>query len=361
MLFDVFPLGDLLLRNRVVMAPMTRSRAGQPGDVPTALTAEYYAQRSGAGLIISEASPVSPAGHGYLWTPGIHSAEQVAGWKQVADAVHANSGRIFLQLWHVGRISHTSLQPDGAAPLSSTARRADAQAFGYDEQGNPAYLPCSAPRAATGAEIAAVVNDFRRATENAMAAGCDGVEVHGANGYLLDQFLNGALNDRNDDYGGSIANRARLLLEVIDAAVAVAGAGRVGVRLSPHGSFNDMPADPDADAMTLYLAEQLGSRGLAYVHFVDPVFSGYADGARLLRQARTTAGIPIIACGDMDRSKAETYLREELADLIAFGRPFIANPDLVVRLHMSAPLNAVDEATIYGGDAHGYTDYPALR
>ncbi len=361
MLFDVFPVGDLLLRNRVVMAPMTRSRAGQPGDVPTALAAEYYAQRTGAGLIISEASPVSPSGHGYLWTPGIHSAEQVAGWKRVADAVHGSSGRIFLQLWHVGRISHTSLQPGGAAPLSSTAKRADAQAFGRDAQGNPAYLPCSEPHAATGAEIATVVNDFRRATENAIAAGCDGVEVHGANGYLLDQFLNGALNDRDDDYGGSLANRARLLLEVIDAVVAVAGPGRVGVRLSPHGSFNDMPADPEADAMTLYLAEQLGRRGLAYVHYVDPQFNGYADGAQLLRQARDKAGIPVIVCGDMDRSKAERYLQEELADLIAFGRPFIANPDLPVRLHMGAPLNAIDEATIYGGDAHGYTDYPALR
>ncbi len=360
MLFDSINVGDITLANRIVMAPMTRSRAGQPGDVPTALTAEYYTQRASAGLIVSEGTPVSPTAHGYLWTPGIYRDEQTDAWQQVTRAVHDAGGRIFAQLWHVGRISHTSLQPDGRAPLGVNARRADSQAFGYDAGGNPAYLPCSEPRAAGADDIATVIADFRRATENAVAAGFDGIEIHGANGYLIDQFLNGALNDRRDDYGGSIEKRARLLLQIVDAASAVGGAARVGVRLSPHGRFNDMPVDAEADAMVRYLAEQLGKRGIAYLHLVDPVFNGYAQGEQLLRDARTAFGRPLIVCGGMDGDKAERYLKQGLADLIGFARPFIANPDLPRRLHEGSALNAVNEATIYGGDAAGYTDYPAL-
>jgi N-ethylmaleimide reductase len=352
-------LGALQLSNRVVMAPMTRSRAGQPGNVANALTAEYYAQRAGAGLIVGEGTQVSDTARGYLFTPGIHTPEQVAGWRLVTDAVHAAGGRIFAQLWHVGRISHTSLQPGGRAPVSSVATVAEgAVAFGLDAAGQPAYLPASPPTALDEAGIQAVVGDFRRATENAMAAGFDGVEIHGANGYLLDQFMNGGLNGRGDAYGGSVEGRARLTLAVVDAAIAVAGAGRVGLRISPHGTFNAMPEDPEADAMAYYLADALDRRDAAYLHVVDPAFNGYGRGSELLLGLKARFRGVLIVCGGMDQAKGEQYLGDGLADLIAFGRPFIANADLPERLRRGVPLAEPDPATFYGGGAEGYTDYP---
>lgn len=361
MLFEPVRIGTIDLPNRIVMAPMTRCRAGRPGDVPTPLMAKYYAQRATAGLIVSEGCPVSPTAPGYLWTPGLHAEPQVEGWKTVTQAVHDAGGRIFAQLWHCGRISHPSLLPAGNTPVGPTVARANAQCFGHDESGNPAYLPCGEPHAASGAELGGIVRDFAHAAENALAAGFDGVEVHGANGYLLDQFLNGTLNTRTDGYGGSIAGRARLPLEIIDATIAAVGAARVGLRLSPHSSFNDMPPDPEADAMALHLATELGRRGIACLHVVDPAFNGHDDDGRLLRAVRERLGRPVIVCGGMDRDRAERYLGEGLADLVAFGRPFISNPDLPARLERGAALTPPDEATIYGGDEKGYTDYPALE
>lgn len=358
MLFDPIQIGDLELPNRIVMAPMTRCRAGQPGDVPTELMAEYYAQRASAGLIISEGVPVSATAPGYLWTPGLFSEAQVVGWRRVNEAVQGKGGRMFAQLWHCGRVSHHTLQPDGASPVAPSAVQAATEAFAYDADGNPARLPADPPRALTTAGIAEVVEGFRCAAANALAAGFDGVEVHGANGYLLDQFLNATTNRRDDDYGGPVEGRARFVLEVVEAVAAAVGPERVGIRLSPHGTFNDMGEDPEADAMTLHLAERLGAMGIACIHFVDPVFNGYADGEALMRQARERFGGAVIACGDMSRHKGERYLTEGVADLIGFGRAFISNPDLPLRLREDAPLAEPDPDTFYGGGAAGYTDYP---
>ncbi len=361
MLFETYSLGNVNLRNRIVMGPMTRCRAAHPGDVPTALMAEHYAQRASAGLIVTEGAPVSPQGRGYLWTPGIYTPEQVQGWKLVTEAVHGKGGRVFVQIWHVGRVSHVSLQENGQAPVSASDVTANSQSFAYDENGQPGNVPCSPPQALTAAGIRAVVDDFRRATVNALAAGFDGVEVHGANGYLLDQFLNPGVNARRDDYGGSIPNRARLLLEVVDAAIAAAGAQRVGVRLSPHGGFNDMPEDPDTDAMVCYLAEELERRGVAYIHFMDQVSFGFKPiGEDLLREVKKRYRGTVIVCGGMSKEQGERYLAEGLADLIGFGQLFISNPDLPERLRRDAELAQPDQATFYGGGAAGYTDYPFL-
>jgi N-ethylmaleimide reductase len=358
MLFDRVNVGDLSLANRIVMAPMTRCRAGQPDNVATAITARYYAQRSSAGLIISEGSQVAADAVGYLWTPGIHSDAQVAGWRVVADAVHEAGGSIFLQAWHTGRISHQSLLPENLPPLGPTDQPANSQCFGYSEEGQPTYLTCSTPRAASTDDLLAVIDHFRQAARRAVDAGIDGIEIHAANGYLFDQFLNGGLNDRGDEYGGSIENRARLLLATVDAVAREIGPTRIGVRLSPHGRFNDMPIDSEADSMALYLASALSSRGIAYLHLVDPVMNGYSDGESLLRSLRDTFHAPLIACGEMDLERAERYLTGGMADLIGFGRAFIANPDLPHRLEQGLPLAAADESTFYGGGEEGYTDYP---
>jgi len=360
MLFDAIQVGVLQLPNRIVMAPMTRNRADHDSNRPNALMAEYYRQRAGAGLIISEGAPVSPQANGYLWTPGIHTEEQVDGWRKVGEAVHAAGGRLFVQIWHCGRVSHSSLQPEGEAPLAPSAGAAETQVFALDEMGQPALLPPSPARAMSEAEIEATIADFGRAAENAAAAGVDGVEIHGANGYLLEQFLNPAVNRRDDQWGGSVERRARFPLAVVEAAVAAVGADRVGLRLSPYSTVNDMGEDPEAEEMLLYLAEEVRRLGLAYLHLVDPLFSGNAAGEPLLRRVREHFGGPVIVCGGMDRERAERYLEAGQADLIAFGRPFIANPDLPERLRRDAPLNEPDPATFYGGDATGYTDYPPL-
>jgi N-ethylmaleimide reductase len=359
------------------MAPMTRNRAG-PGNAPTALNATYYAQRAGAGLIVAEASQVSPQGLGYPATPGIHSAEQVAGWKLVTEAVHAAGGRIFLQLWHVGRISHPSLQPDGALPVAPSAIAPSGQAWTLD-----GMKPYVTPRALDTAELAGIVEQFRKGAANAKAAGFDGVEVHAAHGYLLDQFLRDSTNRRTDSYGGAASNRARLLIEVMEAvagewgAGGAGGAGRVGVHLSPTNlAFNDI-SDSDPAATFSTTVRMLDRLGLAYLHVVEPglvepglvelglVEPGPADpagaGPRLdaafFRPLWRTA---LIANKAYDLARANAVLRDGAADLVSFATLFIANPDLPERFRRDAPFNVADRKTFYGGGAKGYTDYPAL-
>jgi len=351
-LFQPLTLGELRLPNRIVMAPMTRNRADD-ADAPHGLNTEYYRQRAGAGLIITEASQVSPQGKGYPRTPGIYSDKQIAGWRKVTDAVHSAGGRIFLQLWHVGRISHPTLQSDGALPVAPSAIAADGQA--HTDGGPRAFV---VPRALETAEIPAVVEQFRRGAENAKAAGFDGVEIHGANGYLVDQFLRDGTNRRTDTYGGSIENRVRFLREVVEAVASVWGAGRVGVRLSPLGNFNSM-SDSNPAATFGHAAEVLSRHGLAYLHVVEGGHEsgeGQFDWAELRRRF---GGI-YMANGSYDHESAAAVLAGGRADLVSFATPYIANPDLAERFRLGAPLAQSDRATHYGGDARGYTDYPAL-
>ena len=352
-LFSPFQLGALLLPNRIVMAPMTRSRAGD-GNVPTALNAAYYQQRAAAGLIVTEATQVSPQGVGYPGTPGIHTDAQVEGWRRVTDAVHRAGGRIFLQLWHVGRISHPSLQPDGALPVAPSAVAAAGEAF--TASGPQAFV---VPRALETDEIAGVVAQFADGARHALAAGFDGVEIHGANGYLIDQFLRAGTNQRTDRYGGSVANRARFLLEVTEAVAGVWGAGHVGVRLSPWSDFNDM-RDSDPPATFGHAARVLARFGLAYLHVVEPVAGLPAGAAPLAPEFKAAFGGPLMVNGGYTRPVAEAALARGEADLVSFAASFLANPDLPARLARGAPLNAPDPATFYGGDQRGYTDYPAL-
>lgn len=365
-LFTPYTLGPLTLPNRIVMAPLTRSRSQQPGNIPRALNVLYYTQRASAGLIISEATQVSQQGQGYAWTPGIHTPQQVAGWKLVTDAVHEAGGLMFMQLWHVGRISHPALQPDGQLPVAPSAIAPSGMAFTANEQGVPELLPFVTPRALALEEMPYIVKQYVHGAKNAQAAGFDGVEVHAANGYLLDQFLNSTTNQRSDAYGGSVENRACLLLEVVDAVSAVWGAERVGVRLSPLGTFNDM-GDADPEALFGYVAEQLHARGLAYLHLVDPAIAGNAPAdtpdplaGKLVALIRERYQGTLILCGGYDYFKASAALAEGVADLVAFGRPFIANPDLPERLRLGVPLNTPDDSTFYGGGAKGYVDYPSL-
>ncbi|OLP15551.1 alkene reductase [Leptolyngbya sp. 'hensonii'] len=346
-------LGPYELPNRIVMAPLTRNRAAV-GNVPHDLNVTYYSQRASAGLIVTEATQISPQGMGYPATPGIHSAEQVAGWRMVTEAVHALGGHIFLQLWHVGRISHPSLQPDGALPVAPSPIAPAGMASTYSGE-----QPFVTPRALTLEEIPGIIEDYRKAAQNALEAGFDGVEVHGANGYLLDQFLQDNTNHRTDAYGGSIPNRTRLLLEVLAAVTGVWGADRVGLRLSPSGTFNSM-GDSNRQELFTYVVEQLNPLGLAYLHLVEP----RADmnppvqlGAAYFRPIYQGT---LISAGGYDRDLANQTLAAGEADLIAFGRLYIANPDLVERLAHNAELNPYDRNTFYGGGEQGYTDYPAL-
>jgi N-ethylmaleimide reductase len=353
-LFQPIQVGELQLPNRVVMAPLTRNRASA-GNVPTAMNATYYAQRADAGLLIAEATQICPEGQGYIATPGIHSAEQIAGWKLVTDAVHARGGHIVLQLWHVGRISHTSLQPGGKAPVAPSAIRANAKTFVAE-----GFVDVSEPRALTSAEIPGLIESYRQAAANARTAGFDGVEIHAANGYLLDQFLRDSTNQREDAYGGSIDNRSRLLVEVSQAVADEFGAGRTGVRLSPLTSFGDI-ADSQPQALFNRVVERLASLNLAYLHIIE----GETGGDRqpqpfdYVGMRKPFRGAWILNNG-YDRSMAIEAIRKGEADLIAFGRPFIANPDLTRRLRENAELNEGDPDTFYGGGEHGYTDYPVL-
>ena len=363
-LFDPLHLGAVELSHRVVMAPLTRLRSRQPGDVPHALNAEYYGQRSSqGGLIITEATDISPQARGYPGAPGIYSPEQVAGWREVTDAVHKRDGIIFLQIWHTGRVSHSTMQPGGALPVAPSSVPISGMMH-MDATGAPAEF--ETPRALEKHEIEAIVADFRQATINARDAGFDGVEVHGANGYLIDQFLRDGSNRRTDDYGGSIINRSRFLLEVVNAVVSAWEPGRVGVRLSPWGGFNDMH-DSDTRALFAHAAAELGRRGLAYLHLVEPRADQNSDVNALDSNApdaaqtfRGTFGGPVISAGGYDPETAERAVGEGRADAIAMGRLFIANPDLPERVRRGAPLNRYHRPTFYGGDARGYTDYPAL-
>ncbi len=366
-LFDPYPLGPYTLKNRLVMAPLTRSRSRQPGNIPTRLNAYYYAQRASAGLIISEATQVSQQGQGYAWTPGIHSPEQVEGWRLVTDAVHAAGGLIFMQLWHVGRVSHPALQPDGGLPVAPSAIPLQGMAFIASEKGEPELVPFVAPRALETEELPGIVRQYQDAARNALAAGFDGVEVHSANGYLLDQFLNSSTNRRIDDYGGPVENRARLLMEVVEAVCGVWGSDRVGVRLSPEGTFNDM-GDDDPEALFGHVASRLNDFDLAYLHVVQPEIAGNAtvtladpNGRSIVKMIRGIYRGTLMVCGGYDYRKASRAVEIEGIDLIAFGRLFLANPDLPERLRQAAPLNQPDEATFYGGGAKGYIDYPTLR
>ncbi|MCM2129433.1 alkene reductase [Larsenimonas rhizosphaerae] len=359
-IFAPYDLQDIRLNNRVVMAPMTRSRASEH-DVPNELGALYYRQRASAGLIISEGSPISREGQGYLFNPGIFSPDQIAGWKKATDAVHERGGKIFCQTWHVGRVSHTSIQQNGAAPISSTTTQGG-MAFGYNEDGMPDMLAASKPRAATTEECGRLVRDFAQAAVNARQAGFDGVELHGANGYLLEQFINGALNDRDDAYGGSREKRCRLLLESIDASVALIGAHRVGVRLTPYATLFDMPLYDDIEGTYLYLAEELGKRGLAYVHLMDQGAQGQNPLPRdFLRRFREAYTGTLLFAGNLDREEAQRLVDEGTIDLPVFGRPFTSNPDLVERMENDWPLTPFDPDTFYGGDARGYVDFPTYQ
>ncbi|WP_133716382.1 alkene reductase [Methylocaldum gracile] len=366
-IFEPYALGPYTLKNRMVMAPLTRSRAGQPGNVPTDLNALYYAQRASAGLIISEATQVSQQGQGYAWTPGIHTPDQVVGWRSVAEAVHRAGGLIFMQLWHVGRISHPALQPDGQLPVAPSAIRPSGTAFIVNERGEGEMVPFVTPRAMAIEEMPYIVKQYAHGASNALHAGLDGVEIHAANGYLLDQFLNTSSNHRTDEYGGPVENRARLLMEVVAAVCRVWGPQRVGVRLSPLGSFNDM-GDDDPEALFGHVAEQLNRFNLAYLHIVEPEMardpaspSFDPRGPAMMELIRAKYSGTLIVCGGYDYRKAVACLEEGRADLVAFGRLFIANPDLPERFRQNAELNPPDESTYYGGGAKGYVDYPTLK
>ena len=369
-LFSPLRLGALELPNRVVMAPLTRNRS--PNAIPTALAAEYYAQRAspldGAGLIISEATAISPQGQGYADVPGLYGTEQLDGWKHVTHAVHAEGGHIFCQLWHVGRISHHLLQPGGAAPVAPSAITAQAQTYLIDAQGHGAFVPTSEPRALHRTEIPGIVHDFAVAAENAVeSAGFDGVEIHAANGYLIDQFLKTGANHREDDYGGSIPNRARFALEVARAVTDAVGGARTGIRLSPVTPANGIE-DADPQPLFEYLVQQLAPLGLAYVHIIEGATGGPREVAghpfdyAALKSAYRLAGGQgawMVNNGYTPES-AETAIEDGWADLVAFGRPFISNPDLTARIRAGAALAPIDKATLYGGGARGYTDYPTL-
>jgi N-ethylmaleimide reductase len=364
MLFTPHPLGPLSLPNRLVMPPLTRSRAAA-GNVPTALMAQYYAQRASAGLVISEGTQISPQGQGYAWTPGIHSEAQIAGWKQVTDAVHAAGGRIFAQLWHVGRVSHTSLQPGGTAPVSASAITAEGVKVFIDpsdsgpQAGVGGMIQTSTPRALETGEIAGIVADYARATANALAAGFDGVEIHAANGYLINQFIDSQSNARTDGYGGTLQGRLRFLREVTEAVIGVAGADRVGVRLAPLTSLNGT-VDDTPQATYLAAAKLLADLDVAYLHIAEVDWADAPPMPVAFKQAiRMIFPNTLIYAGLYDADKAQAALEAGWADLIGMGRAFIANPDLPHRLQHGLALNALDPATLFGGAAEGYTDYPS--
>lgn len=366
-LFDPITAGELTLRNRIAMAPLTRNRA--PGAIPAEITARYYAQRASAGLLITEATAISHQGQGYADVPGLYAPEQLAGWKRVTEAVHAAGGKIVVQLWHVGRVSHTSLQPGGGAPVAPSALAARTKTYVINPDGSGAFVPTSEPRALELSEIPGIVEDYRRAARAAIEAGFDGVEVHAANGYLIDQFLRSSSNLRTDAYGGSIENRARLLVEVMEAITAEIGAGRTGVRISPVTPANDV-ADAEPQALFNHVVQQLARWPLAYLHVIE----GATGGARDFQQGdapfdyATLRAVYAAAGGNAawmvnngyDRVLAEAAVAEGRADIVAFGKAFISNPDLVRRLREKAELNPFDTHTFYGGGEKGYIDYPVL-
>ena len=354
-LLDSYRLGDLDLPNRIVMAPMTRSRAID-GNVPSPLAVTYYTQRASTGLLVTEGTQVSPRGVGYIRTPGIHSSEQVAGWRAITDAVHRAGGRIFAQLWHVGRVSHPDFH-GGALPIAPSAIAADGEAFTVNGR-----QTLGVPRALTLEEIPGVVDEFRRAARNARDAGFDGVELHGANGYLLDQFLRDGANTRVDQYGGDVANRARFPLEVVDAVADVWGPGRVGYKISPRFSMLGMSDSAPIETFS-HLADALGRRGLLYLHIAEPLnaTSAPGDGPRVTPILRGIFGGTVIVNGGYDLESANAAVASGETDLVAFGTKLLANPDLAERFRRGAPLNAPQAATFYAGEERGYIDYPNLE
>jgi N-ethylmaleimide reductase len=355
-LFEPYQLGPITLPNRLAMAPLTRNRAVPPGMVPSPLAVEYYGQRASAGLLITEASQVSQQGQGYQDTPGIYSKEQVAGWRKVTDRVHDNGGRIYIQLWHVGRVSHTSLQLNGGAPVAPSSIRAKGKTFV-----GGTFTDISEPRALELSEIPGIIDSFKRAAANARKAGFDGVEIHGANGYLLDQFAKDGANKRTDAYGGSIENRAKLMLEVAKAVAAEAGSDRTGIRISPVTPANDI-SDSNPQPLFDHIVDGLSALKLVYLHVVEGATGGPRDNAPFdYASLRKRFAGAYIANNGYDFELATKVLAAGAADLIALGKPFISNPDLVERLKTGAPLNEWDKATFYGGGAKGYTDYPALK
>lgn len=358
-LFERYDLSGIQLDNRVVMAPMTRSRA--PNDIPHELGALYYRQRASAGLIISEGTPVSRQGTGYLYNPGIFGPDQIAGWKKATHAVHERGGVFFAQLWHVGRVSHTSVQLAGQSPVGPSDRQGG-MAFGYNQQGTPAMMSASTPRRLETHEIGDIVDDFIQAAVNAREAGFDGVEIHGANGYLFEQFLNPGVNDRDDAYGGSRENRCRLLMEVVDGVSAAIGSHRVGVRLSPFGTLFDMPEYEDNGETYLHLAREFDRRHLSYVHLHDQGGQGMTPMPRdYLRRFREAYQGTLMLAGNLDQAEAEKLVSEGTIDLPVFGRLYTSNPDLVERMKNGWPLEDYDPSTFYGGDARGYIDFPTYE
>ena len=366
-LFSPTHVGEMSLANRVVMAPITRNRA--PGAVPTDLMAQYYGQRTSAGLIITEATAISPQAQGYADVPGLYSTEQLDGWKKVTSAIHDGGGKVVVQLWHVGRISHTTLQPGNLPPVAPSAIAAQSKTFIIDAvTGQGRFVPTSTPRALDVSELSGIVHDYQIAARNAVeSAGFDGVEIHAANGYLLEQFLKTGANQRKDDYGGSIKNRARLLLEVTRAIVEAIGASKVGIRLSPVTPANDIH-DADPQALFEYVVQQLAPLGLAYIHLVEGATGGPRelpehpfDYAALKAVYRNAGGKGAWMLNNgYTGEMAQEAVRTGQADLVAFGKAFISNPDLVERLRQNAPLNPWDSSKFYGGGIEGYLDYPTL-
>ena len=366
-LFDPIQVGDIHLANRIAMAPLTRNRA--PNAVPAEITATYYAQRASAGLLITEATAISHQGQGYADVPGLYGTEQLDAWKKVTTAVHKAGGKIVTQLWHVGRISHNDLQPDGGAPVAPSALIAKSKTYLIDRAtGKGSFAPTSQPRALDASELPGIVHSYAAAARNAVeTAGFDGVEIHGANGYLLDQFLKTGANQRTDDYGGSIENRARLLLEATRAAVDAVGGGKVGIRLSPVTPANDI-VDEDPQPLFDYVIRQLAQLRLAYIHVIEGATGGPRelpdrpfDYAALKTAYREAGGKGAWMVNNAyDAGLAEKVVADGTADIVAFGKLYIANPDLVERLRTKAPLNAWDQSTFYGGGEKGYTDYPTL-
>jgi len=352
-LFSAFKIGDITLSNRMVMAPLTRNRAAT-GNIPQSINVEYYRQRASAGLIITEASQISPEGVGYPSTPGIHSDEQVAGWRNVTDAVHNEGGRIFVQLWYCGRISHPSLLPNQQAPVAPSAIRPEGEAV--TAEGMQAFVE---PRALSTDEIPGIVAQYKQAATQAKAAGFDGIEIHAANGYLIDQFLRDGSNQRTDEYGGNIENRMRFLNEILDTVSEVWPAHRIGVRLTPENSFNSM-SDSNPQQHFDYIVQQLATRGLAYLHILEGDMMSQQRNVDY-RKLRDSFGGAYMANNGYDKTRAQTAIAEGDCDLIAFGVLFLSNPDLVKRFKVDATLNTIDKSTFYGGNETGYTDYPFLE
>jgi N-ethylmaleimide reductase len=362
-LFDPISLGQITLANRIAMAPLTRNRS--PGAVPNDLNVTYYEQRATAGLLISEGTPISQQGQGYAQVPGLYLPESIEGWKRVTSAVHHAGGKIAVQLWHVGRVSHTSLQPNGGQPVAPSAIRAKSKTFIINDDGTGAFADTSEPRALAIEEIPGILEDYRRAARAAIDAGFDAVEIHAANGYLIDQFLRSSANARTDAYGGSIENRIRFAVEVVDTIVKEIGAGRTGIRISPVTPANDI-SDPDPQPLFNLLVEKLAAYDLAFIHVIEGATGGPRDNLPFdwagLKAAYSAAGgkAAWMVNNGYDREMAIEAVASGRADIVSFGKPFISNPDLVRRLKENAPLNEADRATFYGGGAEGYTNYPKM-